>query len=275
MILGLHCSVRKGYAAALEEGVRHDCRAIQILPYRRHDDPSPGDLAAFRDAWRATVVSRVIAHARFVPFLASSDDARHRHSREHLTRELRLSVALGAAGFVLHAGAHSVGQELKDGMARFADGVAVAWKESGCGVEIILENVPGGGRRMGGTLEELSELGELLAQRGIRTAFCLDTAHAWAQGYDLTGSEGMWRFIGRANRLLGAERIKVFHLNDTRALLGSHREDHWHWGQGHLGTEGLAFLLAREEFKDAAGILETPKDSDGENMALVRSLAKA
>ena len=82
----------------------------------------------------------------------------------------------------------------------------------------------------------------------------------------------MWRFVGLANRRLGADRIKVFHLNDSRALLGSHRENHSHWGEGHLGREGLKTLLARPEFADALGILETPYGADRENIAAVRAL---
>jgi deoxyribonuclease-4 len=103
---------------------------------------------------------------------------------------------------------------------------------------------------------------------------CLDTAHAWAAGYDLSAAEAALKFVARAHRLLGAEAVRAFHLNDSRALLGSHLENHWHWGKGRLGLEGLQVLLAREEFADIPGILETPKEpgADAANLAVVRGL---
>jgi len=273
MILGLHASIRAGYAAALETARLHGIGAVQIFGYRRHHEPSAEELAAFRGEAAARAL-RVVAHVRYVPFLGSADEARHLHSARLLQRELRLAKALGAEGLILHAGAYAPGDDAPRGLARVAEGIRRALE----GVEpvpLILENVPGGGRRLGGTLEELAELAGLLERRGVTLGFCLDTAHAWAQGYDLAGAEGMWRFVARANRALGADRIKVFHLNDTRALLGSHREHHWHWGLGYLGREGLKALLGRSEFSDAIGILETPFGSDAENLGTVRALAGA
>lgn len=130
---------------------------------------------------------------------------------------------------------------------------------------------------MGGTLEELAALLAALKSAGFSMGACLDTAHAWAAGYDLSSAESALRFVARAHRLLGAATVRAFHLNDTRALLGTHREHHWHWGQGRLGLEGLSVLLQREEFAETPAILETPKggDADAQNLALVRGLAAA
>ncbi len=119
-------------------------------------------------------------------------------------------------------------------------------------VRVLLENVPGGGRRMGGTLEELARLKDALPDAGV----CLDTAHAHAAGYDMSSAEGMLKFLSRAHRLFGG--VDAFHVNDTRALLGSHLEDHRHLGTGRL-KDGLAALLSRQEFADAPAILEPPR----------------
>jgi deoxyribonuclease-4 len=127
---------------------------------------------------------------------------------------------------------------------------------------------------MGGTFEELARLQDAVGPFVPGLGICLDTAHAWAAGYDLSAAEGALKFVARAHRLLGADAVRAFHLNDSRALLGSNREHHWHWGKGRIGLEGLKVLLDREEFASLPGILETPKepDADAANLAVVRAL---
>lgn len=274
MILGLHASIRAGFPSAVDAIASHGLRALQIFPYRRHHEPTPEELSSFRAqvkerGWRLMV------HTRYVPFLGSRDARRHAHSVELLRRELGLARALGAEGLVLHAGAYAVGEDVSRGLARVAEGVLKALEAGAEPVPIVLENVPGGGRRLGGPLEELAELAGMLDRRRVPVGFCLDTAHAWAQGYDLSTAEAAWRFVAVVNRVLGADRVKSFHLNDSRAILGSHREHHWHWGQGYLGLEGLRALLGRPEFADALGILETPPEANRENLATVRALLPA
>ena len=129
---------------------------------------------------------------------------------------------------------------------------------------------------MGGTLEELAELLELVRRTVSSAYICLDTAHAWAAGYDVATAEGMLRFLGRVHRRLDGASVRVFHLNDTRAKFGSFRENHEHWGKGFLGKEGLEILLGRSEYEEALGIIETPKGAaqDKKNLAFVSGLAQ-
>jgi len=275
VILGVHASVYRGLEPALEEARTLGCSALQILPYRRHHAPDAAELASFRAAREALGLRVLLVHSRFVPSLASSDADRRMRSVEHLVRELKLSDALGGDAYVLHAGAYSPGASDADGVALFADSVRRAALSAGFLGALLLENVPGGGRRLGGTLEELARLRDALKPDEPNVGFCLDTAHAWAAGYDLSTAEGALKFTARAHRLLGADAVRAFHLNDSRALLGSHREHHWHWGKGRLGLEGLRTLLHREEFARTPGILETPKEpgADAANLALARELA--
>ncbi len=262
MILGLHLPVREGYQAVLAAAAAHGVSAVQLLPYARHHQPTPEELAAFK-AGRAAL-RRVVVHSRFVPSLASADAERRGRSVRHLARELELAAALGADAYVLHAGAYSPGEDADGGVKLFAESVRAA----GGATRILLENVPGGGRRMGGTLEELARLKDALPGAGI----CLDTAHAHAAGYDMSTAEGMLKFLSRAHRLLGS--VDAFHVNDTRAMLGTHLEDHRHLGTGRL-KDGLAALLSRPEFSDVPGILEPPRGdfaADAAALALARRL---
>lgn len=275
MILGIHASVAGGFLRALGEAKALGVEALQILPYRRHHAPAEEELAEFRAARAASGVRRLLIHSRFVPSLASSDERRRSRSVAHLAEELRLGAALGGEMYVLHAGAYSPDSDEAAGVRLFADSVRRAVDKSAFAGRLVLENVPGGGRRMGGTLEELARLLDSIQPRVRATGACLDTAHAWAAGYDLSAAEAALKFVARAHRLLGAHGIAAFHLNDSRALLGSHLENHEHWGKGRLGLEGLKVLLQREEFAGVPGILETPKGpgADALNLAAARALA--
>lgn len=266
-----------GFEPALAEARALGVESLQILPYpRREPNPDGEKLKSFAVARRATTVRFLIVHSRFVPNPASSEVARRFRSVKHLAHELSLAQKLGADAYVIHGGAYSEGSTLDEGAKLFTDSIFRAVEQSGCLVPIYVENVPGGGRRMGGSLEELATLYEPLARRYKTAGICLDTAHAYAAGYDGSTAEGMLKFIARAHRLMGFEAVKAFHLNDTRALLNSNRENHEHWGKGRLGSEGLKALLAREEFADTPGILETPKDgpdADRVNLSFARNLA--
>ncbi len=277
MILGVHASVRRGHLRALDEAAELSCAALQVLPYPRHQSPTDAELSEFRAARAASSVRVLLVHSRFVPSLASSDEARRARSVAHLAEEFRLSAALGGDAYVLHAGAYSPDSDAVKGIQLFSDSVRRAVEKSGYRGTLLLENVPGGGRRMGGSFEDLARLQDAVRPHVRDLGACLDTAHAWAQGYDLSTAEAALKFVSRAHRLLGFDAIRAFHLNDSRALLGSHREHHEHWGKGRLGLEGLKVLLEREEFREVPGILETPKDpgADAVNLALARRLSGA
>lgn len=274
MILGLHCGVRDGYDSALRQASEARCGVMQVLPYRRHGEDNAAERAVFKNSWRGIGCKRVIAHSRFVPSLASSDDERRGRSQFMLLREFHFAWELGADAFILHAGAYSPGASKEEGLKLCTESIAQAVKATGTGISVIVENVPGGGRRLGGTLEDLAELLKRLADAGVSAGVCLDTAHAWAAGYDLASAEGMLRWLSRVHRVLGSSNVRAFHLSDTRAGLGSHREHHEHWGEGYLGAEGLKVLLARPEYADLPGILETPLGggADRRNLDFVGAL---
>ncbi len=270
--LGIHCDVRPGYCSALQHAESLGCEAMQILPYRRHHEPTEEEFKEFKTAFAKSTVERLVIHVRFLPFLASSDPAKHRRSIELLEREIRFASALGGEFLIVHMGAYSPGSSLAEGTEIFAQGIAEAWRRQAPGsLRLVIENVPGGGRRMGGALEELASLAERLETDRVQTDFCLDTAHGWAFGEGLDSREGMDRWLTRAQTLFGADRVSIFHLNDSQAVNASNREHHWHWGKGALGTEGIDALLRNESFANALGILEMPFGNDGENMEWMRS----
>ena len=275
MIFGMHCDVRKGYLAALAHAESIGCDAMQILPYRRHHEPTEAEFSEFRDAFAHSPVTRLVIHVRFLPFLASSDSEKHARSIKHLEREIGFAARLGGEFLVVHMGAYSPASTLEEGTEIFAIGVVEAWRRRAPdSLRLVVENVPGGGRRMGGSLEELATLRERLARDQIETDLCLDTAHGWAFGEQLDSREGMRRWLDRAKRLFGADRTSIFHLNDSQAVHGSNREHHWHWGKGMLGTDGIDALLDHDDFAHAIGMLEMPLGDDAGNLAWMRARAQ-
>ena len=262
MVLGVHCPLGGGFAGALSYALAAGCEAMQVFPYKRHQTHSAGELAEFRRARDESPVRRLLAHSRFAPCLASRREARRRRSIELLDRELRLAAALGAEALILHAGAYSEDSAREEGLRLAAAAVCEAWDRGGSGLPVLFENVPGGGRRLGAGLHDLAGLLEPLRRAGKPCGVCVDTAHAWAAGFDVATAEGMLSFLSRLHRVVGADEVRAFHLNDTRALLGSQRESHAAWGEGFLGTEGLRVLLARPEYADRPGIVELPSGAD-------------
>jgi deoxyribonuclease-4 len=185
---------------------------------------------------------------------------------------------LGIPYLVLHPGAHT-GSGTEAGLQRvgaalnllFADGV-------GGDVTLLLETTAGQGTTLGGTFEELTALLDHI-RYPERTAVCVDTCHIFAAGYDFTTAEGYAATFDRLIELLGRDRIKAFHLNDSKGAAGSHLDRHEGIGDGQIGLAGFRHLVNDPRFIGLPMILETPKGEDGaediRNLATLRGLRSA
>ncbi|MHB2026329.1 MAG: TIM barrel protein [Elusimicrobiota bacterium] len=275
MILGIHASVAQGLASAVDEVRVLGLELAQMLPYQRNNIPGRDEISEFISHRKRAGVRRLVIHSRFVPNPGSNDEKRRRRSVELLAMELSLAQDLGGESFVMHAGAYSPGFDGARAAELVAETIDEARRRSGCGFPICVENVPGGGRRMGADLEGVARIIDALKRRNVDCGVCLDTAHAWAAGYPIDSEEGALGFLSLAENLFGSSAIRVFHLNDTLAARGSHRENHWHWGKGLLSRGAARAFLRRKEYAQTAAIIETPKgfNSDAANLEFLRSLA--
>ena len=129
----------------------------------------------------------------------------------------------------------------------------------------MLENSSGGGDQLGSRIEELAAIVDAVgpAAGANRLAFCLDTAHLWGAGYDISTVEGSTAVVDRFDALVGLARLPLVHLNDTRSLLGSRTDRHEHVGAGQIGPSGLAALLRDPRLAGTAFIMETPGADEG------------
>ena len=126
---------------------------------------------------------------------------------------------------------------------------------------LVLENSAGMGDGIGATLEDLSDILDGAATSGLaidRLGVCLDTAHLWGAGYDVSNDDGVEQLVGRIDDLVGRENVVMLHLNDSRTLLGSHMDRHEHIAAGHLGADGLRGLLTHPWLATLPTYLETP-----------------
>lgn len=276
MRIGLHVRVAGGYAKAVEHAKAAGCNALQVFSTNpRSYRPTPIDgpaLDAFAALRRDADIDPCAIHTPYLINLASDDPKIFAGS----LRLLRGDLAAGARGGMrlvnTHLGSYG-SRDRKEGFAAICRALEEALLDVAPGVFLVLENSAGAGNLAGGTLEELGAFVNTVAhpQLGV----CLDTAHAWAAGYEINSAAGVDRFLESADRHIGVDRILMFHFNDTEVPLGGSRDRHWHIGEGNIGFEGFRALLARPELREKTAILETPGDDadDRRNMQTIRAIA--
>jgi deoxyribonuclease-4 len=163
---------------------------------------------------------------------------------------------IGSPYVVVHMGSHG-GAGFKEGLELFIETLKEDYKEWPPGVQLLLENTAGGGTSLGGSFIAIGKVLKTLGEAPL--GVCLDTAHAWAAGYDLSTPEGLEKAMLELDEQIGRERVKVIHLNDANAPRGSHRDRHAHLGEGFIGAEGLKLFLAHPWPENVPVILETPE----------------
>ena len=166
-----------------------------------------------------------------------------------------------------------VGAGEEAGLARIAQALdTIHQRTPGYRVRILLENTAGQGHQIGWRFEHLAALLEALGDLPI--GICLDTAHAFAAGYDLATEAGLAETLAQLQATVGLERVRVLHLNDTRIPRGGRVDRHWHVGEGNLGAEAFRRILTHVAFRGCPLILETPRktlEDDRRNLARVRA----
>jgi deoxyribonuclease-4 len=233
------------------------------------------EIRAFHDARRATAIADVFAHGSYLINLASPGPEAWARAVDALTDELERAEALGLACVAIHPGSH-LGTGVESGLARAAAAVRECVRRTpGYRVRIALENTAGGGGTLGRTFGELRALLER-TDRAERVGVCLDTCHLFAAGYDLRTPMGYGAAVAECAATVGVERVLAFHLNDSRAPLGSGVDRHEHIGRGRLGVRPFRLLLNDRRFRGVPKVLETPKEpepaADRRNLAVLRRL---
>ncbi len=255
-------SVAGGLPRAVERAVVHRCEALQIFAknasqWRGRELPR-GEIREFRARVRAAGLAAVVSHGSYLINLATTNPALRHQSLEAMGDEIDRAEALGLLGVVLHPGAYTIGNEA-DGLTLIAEALLELLRARRRGrTLVLLENTAGQGTTLGSTFEQLASI---IAKTGDhrRVGVCLDTCHLLAAGYDLCAPEGYAATFAQFGRLVGFERLKAFHMNDSKKPLGSRVDRHEHIGQGHLGLEPFRRIVNDRRFRHLPMLLETPK----------------
>jgi deoxyribonuclease IV len=259
MLIGAHVSTAGGLVNVVERGVERQCDAIQIFNQSprmwRPTNYSDDDFGAFRAEFAESRLESVVIHAVYLINCASKEREIRKKSIDSLTHALRVGDGIGADGVVLHAGA-TKGEPLAPSMKRAAKAIAKALEGSErCAV--LLENTAGTQGPLGRDFEELARLLELL-DGNARVGICLDCCHLLASGYDVRDPESVAEAVDDLDRVVGLERLRCLHVNDSKIPLGGNRDNHAALGEGELGRKGLAAFLSEPRFETLPALLEGP-----------------
>ena len=279
VLLGAHMSIQGGPHTAFERAEAAGCDTVQIFTKNvgtwKVRPLSDDEVRAFRERAGASRVRPVLAHAAYLPNLASPDDELRCLSIEAVRLELERCEALGIQHLILHPGAH-MGAGEKAGLACIVRSLATIHAATrGFRAGIALETTAGQGTCLG---HRLAFLGAVLARVKApeRVGVCIDTCHLFAAGYDLRSDEGYGEAMDDLERHVGLEKLCAIHLNDSKRELGSRVDRHEHIGKGHLGVGAFRRLLNDRRCRGIPMFLETPKegDMDRKNLATLRRLAR-
>ncbi len=260
--LGAHMSVAGGLPRAVERAIVHRCDALQIFTKNANQWRGrliPRDeIREFRARIKASGIGPVVSHASYLINLATTSPALRQQSLEAMGDEIDRAEALGLLGVVLHPGCYTVGSEA-DGLTLIADGLLELLRARRRGkTMILLEQTAGQGTALGATFEQLASIIARMNDHR-RVGVCLDTCHLLAAGYDLCSPEGYASTFKQFGRLVGFDRLKAFHLNDSKRPLGSRVDRHEHIGEGFLGLEPFRRIVNDRRFRGLPMLLETPK----------------
>ena len=286
--LGAHMPLGAGMVKAVERAQEIGASAMQIFgdnptAWRRRALP-PREQPAFRAKLTELDITPVAIHAAYLINLAGTDDEFFERSVAILAHDLAAAPGFGARFVNVHTGSHR-GAGVEAGVERIANGVARVLEESDDGGDpqnaamLVLENSSGGGAGIGTTIEELAMIAEAAARRGVpdhRLGFCIDAAHAWGAGYDISRPEAIDAMLARFDELIGIGRLPMIHLNDSKSERGSRTDRHEHVGAGRIGEAGMAHLLRHPQLRHAAYFVETPGMDEGYdaiNVARAKALA--
>jgi deoxyribonuclease IV len=264
--IGRHMPTHSKAVKAAEIAWQIGCSAIQIFTSNpRSWRPAAGDAidcSAFAKAARDYDLAPVVIHAPYLINLASPEEFIWEQSIHLLRWTLQRGALLGARYVIFHMGSHR-GAGVEAGVARIAGAITcilagIKPEENLALPLLLLENDVGGGNSLGHDFEHLSAVLDRLPQYRGNLGVCLDTAHLWGAGHDISSAAAAQQVLRHFDAVVGVSRLHVIHLNDTKMTLGSHRDAHARLGEGIIGEEGLHALLTDPAIDHVTILLETP-----------------
>ncbi len=273
LTLGCHLSIAKGFAAAARDARRIGANTFQFFTRNPRGGKAkaidPVDMERFRVECAEAGIERILAHAPYTLNPASSNPQTREFALATLAEDLARMENTPGQMYNFHPGAH-VGQGSERGIELIAEALNQVLRPDQT-TTVLLETMAGKGTEVGRTFEELAAIIDRV-DLGDHMGVCLDTCHVWDGGYDIAGDlEGV---LDRFDRVLGIDRLRALHLNDSKNPLGAHKDRHERLGEGFIGIGAFEAIVAHPILRKLPLYLETPQDSlDGyaAEIAMLRS----
>lgn len=281
ILLGAHMSIRGGPSMAIERARSVNCTAMQIFvknnmqwfarPLTREE------IAAFLNHVQRSELISVFGHANYLINLAATNPQFHSNSIRALSEELTRADQLELPFLVMHPGAH-LGAGERAGLEKIVSSIDEVFRKiPKVKTKIALEITAGQGSCIGHRFEHLAHIIDNVGEPE-RLCVCLDTAHLFAAGYDISSESGVKNTFREFDRLIGRDRLVAIHVNDSKTGRGSRVDRHEHIGKGRIGLEAFQFIMRNPRFRTIPKVLETPKGKDLAedviNLGTLRALAK-
>jgi len=280
MRFGAHISIAGKIYQVAERAKRIGCNTAQIFSRNPRGwqlkELFLDEVKRLKGDLRIFDIHPLIVHMPYLPNLASSKIGLYLKSVNALEEDLKRSEVLGAPYLVSHIGSFSNFSSREEGLERIIEGINTAFSKVKNDIILLLENTAGGGRELGSRFEEIAEIIKNIKEKK-RIGVCLDTCHGFVSGYDFRTKKAVSETLKLFDDLIGLERLRVIHANDSKSPLGSHIDRHWHIGEGYIGKEGFRALLHHPAIRNLPVIIETPFKEPGDdlrNLATLRKLAK-
>ena len=272
LYLGCHLSASKGNAAMVKTALSIGANTFAFFTRNPRGSSAkkedPADAARAAAMLKENNFGSLVAHGAYTMNLCTADAEARAFAAEVLADDLRRMAALPGNFYNFHPGSH-VGQGVEAGV----DHIAAALKKAmapGYPVTVLLEAMAGKGSEIGGKFEELKMIIDAVGSSDL--GVCIDTCHIYDGGYDIVGDlDGV---LAEFDRVVGLDRLKALHLNDSKNPFASHKDRHECIGQGSLGLKTFETVINHPLLKDKPMILETPNELPGyaAEIALLRSL---
>lgn len=273
--IGCHLSSSKGFAAMGQTALSIGADTFAFFTRNPRGSKAkaidPADVEKFKTLWAANQAIPLVAHAPYTLNPCSTKEEVRTFARETLADDLAKLNAIPNTYYNMHPGNH-LGQGAEAGIALLAECLNQVLPLAGH-VTLLLETMAGKGTEVGRSFEELAAIIERLDDPE-KVGICFDTCHVWDGGYDL--ARDLDGVLTRFDKVLGLDRLKAVHLNDSKNGLGAHKDRHECLGKGCIGLETLADVVRHPALQGRPFILETPNDLDGyaAEIALMRTLVE-
>ena len=258
-------SISGGVSMAIERARSIDCTAMQIFVKNNMQwfarPLSRMEIRAFLDHVRRGELLSVFGHASYLINLATTNLQFHANSIRALAEELVRADQLELPFLVLHPGAH-LGAGEQAGLEKIVNSIDEVFRKiPNVKTKIALEITAGQGSCIGHRFEHLAHIIENVREPE-RLRVCLDTAHLFAAGYDISSESGVRKIFREFDRVIGRDRLVAIHVNDSKTPCGSRVDRHEHIGKGRIGLDVFRFIMRSPRFRRVPKVLETPKSKD-------------